>query len=230
MSLRTNFDLSAYLVLGPENTLGRPVREVIRAALAGGVTFVQIRSKVASAKDLIAYTAEAAAEIAATGLSDQVALVVDDRLDVVLAAREQGVKVDGLHIGQTDLPIEVCRKYLGPDAILGLSARCLELLDYVKHADLTAVDYLGAGPLHETATKKDCGLDPVTGKQLVRPLAELTKLAQLSPLPVVVGGGVKLADLPALKATGVAGFFVVSAIAGADDVEQASRELVATWG
>ena len=66
----------------------------------------------------MSYTAHAAEVISQMGKSDTVALLVDDRLDVVLAAREAGVKVDGIHVGQTDIPVEVCRKLLGPDSIV----------------------------------------------------------------------------------------------------------------
>lgn len=228
MSIRQEFDLSKYLVVGPENTLGRPVREIVRLALAGGFTFFQIRSKEADAAELICYTCEAAEEIAAAGKSDQVALVVDDRLDVVLAARACGAKVDGIHVGQTDIPVEICRRYLGEESIVGLSARTDELFQYVKTVDVSDIDYFGAGPLHETATKADCGLN-AEGQVVTRSFAELAELAKVSPVPVVVGGGVKLADLPELAKTGVAGFFVVSAVAGAENPETAAKALVIAW-
>ena len=156
--MRKNLDVSAYLVIGPENTMGRPVSDVITQALRAGFTCVQIRSKECSARDLITYTIQAADAIAAAGKSESVALLVDDRLDVALAAREAGTKVDGVHVGQTDIPVEVCRKLLGSDSIVGLSARADEMLEYVKTADMSLVDYLGVGPLHETPTKTDCGL------------------------------------------------------------------------
>lgn len=226
--MRNKLDISAYLVIGPENTLGRPVAEVIAQALAAGFTCVQIRSKECSACDLIRYTAEAADAIAKAGKSDSVALLVDDRLDVVLAAREAGVKVDGIHVGQTDIPVEVCRKLLGPDSIVGLSARADEMLEYVKTADMSLVDYLGVGPLHETPTKTDCGL-AADGTIITKSIDDLKELAQASPVPIVVGGGVKLADIPLVKSTGVDGFFVVSAVCGAEDPEAAARELVEAW-
>ncbi len=156
MSIRDNLDISAYLVLGPENTLGRPVGDVVAQALDAGFTCIQVRSKVPSAREIIALTGDAAQAIAQAGKTGQVALLIDDRLDCVLAAREQGIAVDGVHVGQSDIPVEVCRKLLGPDAIVGLSARC-EMLEYVKTADMSLVDYLGIGPLHETETKRDCG-------------------------------------------------------------------------
>ena len=226
--MRNKFDLSAYLVIGPENTNGRPIARVIAEAVCAGFTFVQIRAKGADAREIIDLTSAAADVIAAQEKSDAVTLVVNDRLDVVLAAREQGIKVDGVHVGQTDIPPDVCRKYLGADAIIGLSARTSELLDYVSHCDTSCIDYFGAGPLHATPTKPEAGRT-ASGEIVTRSLEELTQLHRISPVPVVVGGGVKAADLPALKATGVEGFFVVSAVAGAMHPYAAAEELVRIW-
>lgn len=226
--MRKKLDISAYLVVGPENTLGRPVEEIVRAAVDGGFTCIQIRSKVASARQLIAMTGEAAKVIEEAGKSNEVTLVVDDRLDVVLAARDQGIKVDGIHVGQSDIPVSICRKYLGEDAIVGLSARTDELIEYVKNVDTTEIDYFGAGPLHETETKPDCGLNQ-DGVVITRSLDELRKLAEISPIPVVVGGGVKLKDIPDVADTGIDGFFVVTAVSEAEDPKVAAENLVEAW-
>lgn len=228
MSIRKKLDLSAYLVVGPENTKGRPVAAIVKDAVEAGFTCVQIRSKVASARELIDLTRQAAQVIAEAGKAEQVALLVDDRLDVVLAARKEGIKVDGIHVGQSDIPVAVCREYLGEHSIVGLSARTYELLEYVKTADVSQIDYFGAGPVHETKTKPDCGLGP-DGKVITRSFTELTELAKHSPLPVVVGGGVKLVDIPPLAQTGVDGFFVVTAVTEADDPKSAAAELVKAW-
>ena len=226
--MRSRLDISAYFVVGPENTKGRPVAPVIRDAINAGITCVQVRSKTASARQLIELTGQAADVIAQTGKSGTVTLLVNDRLDVILAARKQGIKVDGIHVGQTDIPVDVCREYLGPDAVVGLSARTHELFEYIKNADVSLIDYFGAGPLHETNTKPDSGLD-IDGKRITRSIEDITTLAKLSSIPVVVGGGVKLADIPALAQTGVAGFFVVSAISEADDPGYETSKLVRTW-
>jgi len=226
--MRSKLDISAYFVVGPENTKGRPVAPIIRDAVDAGITCVQVRSKTASARELIELTGQAAEAIAQTGKSDIVTLLVNDRLDVVLAAKKQGINVDGIHVGQSDIPVDVCREYLGPDAIVGLSARTHELFEYIKNADVSLIDYFGAGPLHETNTKPDSGLD-VDGKRITRSIEDITTLAQLSSIPVVVGGGVKLADIPSLARTGVAGFFVVSAISEADDPGHDAANLVKTW-
>ncbi len=224
--MRKQLDISAYLVVGPENTLERPVASIVAAAISVGFTTVQIRSKVASARELIDLVRQSARSI--ERLNPKVTLLVDDRLDVVLAARSMGVKVDGIHVGQSDIPVDICRKYLGDDSIIGLSARTVDLIEYVKTANVSAIDYFGAGPLHETATKPDCGLNE-NGVVIPQTLDELSELVKISAIPVVVGGGVKLVDIPALAATGVAGFFVVSAVAAAEDPYSAALELVKAW-
>lgn len=228
MNPRKKFDLSAYLVLGPENTLGRPVEDILRQAVEAGFRFLQIRSKTASAKELIHLTAKAADVLKELGKEEEVSLVVNDRLDVVLAARSAGIKVDGIHVGQSDIPVDVCREYLGEEAIIGLSARTRELISYVEEADVSRIDYFGVGPLHPTKTKVDCGLDE-DGNFSTRSYEELAELARISPLPLVLGGGVKAEDLEEVAKTGVDGFFVVSAVAGAQNPKEAAKEMVDLW-
>jgi len=228
MSTRSDFDISAYFVVGPENTKGRPVAQIIKAVVEVGYTCIQIRSKTASARELIELTAKAADIIAESGRATEVTLLVDDRLDVVLAARKQKIKVDGIHVGQTDMPVEVCREYLGEDSIIGLSTRTHDLFDYIQTADISLVDYFGVGPLHETRTKLDCGLGD-DGKVLTRSFDEIAQLVKVSPIPLVVGGGVKLADIPQLARIGVGGFFVVSAISEADDPKAEALKLIEAW-
>ena len=225
---RKALDLSSYLIVGPENTKGRPVPDIVRAALGAGFTCVQVRSKIATAREMLALVHACADVRAELGLAERVALLVDDRLDLVLAARVLGIAVDGVHVGQTDVPPDICRELLGPDAIVGLSAPREELLRCIRAGDLSCVDYLGAGPLRPTASKPDAGLLPA-GTRHLRTMGELRTLAQASSIPIVVGGGVTEADLPAIKETGAAGFFVISAVAGADEPARAAQELVTTW-
>lgn len=228
MNMRNVLDLSSYLVIGPENTLGRPVRKIVSEAVRGGFSCIQLRSKTASAKEMIQLTQEAAEEISLLKKSAKVSLLVNDRLDVALAAREQGIKVDGIHVGQTDIPVPVCRKYLGEDAIVGLSARTEQLINYVKSCDISDIDYFGVSPLHETLTKLDCGRNH-DGNVIERSLDELCELSRYSKIPVVIGGGVKILDLPALAQTGVDGFFVVTAITEAENPYQAAKEMSNLW-
>ena len=228
MNKKENFDISAYFVVGPENTGEYPLVSLLNDVVFAGFTCIQLRSKIASAKQMIELASEAAQVIEEAGKSEDVTLLVDDRLDIVLAAIKRGIKVDGIHLGQSDIPVDVCREYLGEDAVIGLSARTHEMIDYIKTAEVGPVDYFGVGPIRETATKPDCGLD-IDGRVVSKSFEDLKTIAQLSPIPVVVGGGVKLHDLPELAKTGVDGFFVVSAITEADDPRAEAVKLVESW-
>lgn len=102
-SMRDSFDLSAYFVVGPQDCKGRPITDVIDDALRGGASFIQLRVKDADAKDLTDMARDIAQIIEDNNKSDSVAFVIDDRVDVVWQARSKGIKVDGVHIGQTDM-------------------------------------------------------------------------------------------------------------------------------
>ena len=229
MGIRESLDIGAYLVAGPENCKGRLFGKVVRQAVDAGFTCVQVRAKDCSARQMMDCVREAEQAIASAGKQDRVALLVNDRLDVALACRDAGMKVDGIHVGQTDIPVEVCRRYLGSDAIVGLSAGVRQMIDYVRAFDASCVDYFGVGPLHETETKKDLQKRE-DGSVITRTIDELEELARITPVPVVVGGGVKLPEISVIKATGLHGFFVVSAVCGAHDPYSAARELVDAWG
>ncbi|MFC2741529.1 MAG: thiamine phosphate synthase, partial [Selenomonas sp.] len=226
-ALRARLSVAAYLVIGPRDTKGRRVGEIVKAAVRAGFTAVQLRAKEESAREQIALLGEAARAIEAAGASSRVPLLVDDRLDVALAAREMGVAVAGVHVGQKDVSAHICRRFLGEAAIVGLSAHPKDL-PRLAPEDLAAVDYIGTGPLHATASKPDAGVE-ADGSFRTRSLAEIAAFVQKSPVPVIVGGGVKAADLPAIKAAGAAGFFVISVVAAAADAEGAAREMVARW-
>lgn len=225
--LRNSFDLSVYFVAGPENIKNKDFRKVIRDAVNGGITFLQIRSKTSSTREFMQLGRIAAKEIKNAGKQDKTALVIDDRVDIAVALRLVGLKIDGVHLGQDDMPADLARKMLGENAIIGISARSRDLFEYIKNFKTGTVDYFGAGPLRATSTKPDCGL--VDGKIIERNLNEIKELKSISPLPIVIGGGVKLKDIAGLKATGVDGFFVVSEIAGSDDPLSSTEALVKAW-
>ena len=121
-SMRDSFDLSAYFVVGPQDCKDRPLTEVIDQALHGGATFIQLRAKGADASELTEMARDIAQIIEDNEKSDSVAFVIDDRADVVWQARRKGIKVDGVHIGQSDMEPREARALLGDEAIVGLSA------------------------------------------------------------------------------------------------------------
>lgn len=228
-TMRDRFDLRAYFVVGPDDTKGRPVADVVAAALRGGATFVQLRAKHADARELTDMARAIANVIDSAGKADTVAFVIDDRTDVAWQCRHLGIKVDGVHIGQDDMMPEQTRAMLGPDAIIGLSAETLQHIATANALPDGVIDYIGAGPLHYTATKPEAAAVEADGTKHALGIAGAQSLCDASRYPVVVGGGVHTDDIPALARTTAAGWFVVSAIAAANDPESATRQLISAW-
>ncbi len=200
-----DFDLSLYLVAGVEAAGGRDLATVVAAAVRGGVSLVQLRDKTASDAAMIAQARALKHLLAPLG----VPLIVNDRLEVALAAG-----ADGLHLGQEDMAPAEARRALGPEAILGVSAGDA---DEAKIADPAVVDYVGVGPVYPTGSKADAG--EAIGPEGLRALRAL-----LAP-PVVAIGGIQAVNVAEVMACGVQGVAVVSAICGAADPEAAARAL-----
>lgn len=196
-------DLSLYLITDRKLCAGAGLVETVVAAVRGGVTLVQLRDKHASDAELIDQARRLKAALSGTG----VPLIINDRLEVALAAG-----ADGLHIGQDDGDVAKVRAALGPEAILGLS---VQTHDQLAHLDPTALDYLGLGPVFATPSKHDHAA----------PLgfAGLASLVAASPLPAVAIGGLKAEHVAAIRGTGAEGLAVISAICGTPDPEAAAR-------
>ena len=228
-SMRDCFDMSAYFVVGPQDCKGRPVTDVVDDALRGGATFIQLRAKDADAKDITEMARDIAQIIEDDGKSDSVAFVIDDRVDVVWQARNKGIKVDGVHIGQTDMEPREARALLGEDAIVGLSAETESLVKLINELPNGCIDYIGAGPLHVSTTKPEASVGGNDGSGHMLDEEQINTICAASEFLVVVGGGVHADDMEMLARSKAAGWFVVSAIAGADDPEAATREMVTRW-
>ena len=227
--MRDCFDVSAYFVVGKQDCKGRPITAVVDDALRGGATFIQLRDKEADAKDLTMMAQDIAQIIEDNGKSDSVAFVIDDRVDVVWQARNKGIKVDGVHIGQTDMEPREARALLGDDAIVGLSAETESLVKLINELPNGCIDYIGAGPLHSSTTKPEASVGGNDGSGRTLDEAQINTICTASAFPVVVGGGVNADDMEMLARSKAAGWFAVSAIAGADDPQAATHDMVARW-
>lgn len=228
-SMRDSFDLSAYFVVGPDDCKGRPLTDVVDQALRGGATFIQLRAKKADASELTDMARDIAQIIEDNEKSDSVAFVIDDRADVVWQARRKGIKVDGVHIGQTDMEPREARALLGDEAIVGLSAETESLVQLINELPDGCIDYIGAGPLHVSTTKPEASVGGNDGSGKTLDAAQINTICVASEFPVVVGGGVTAADMAMLAGTKAAGWFAVSAIAGAENPEEATRAMVEGW-
>lgn len=184
----------------------------VRAAIAGGVRTIQLRWKPCDAGPLL--------ELAKACVSEAAAFIINDRVDVFLAARAAGLPVAGVHIGQSDLPAGLVRQIVGPQAHIGWSAASANELQQARKL-VGVIDSIGVGVVRDTATKTDA--PPPLGVE------GIAAIARDFPLPVVAIGGIKHADIAAIAAAGIHSAAVVSAIACAPDPRVAAGELVAAW-
>jgi thiamine-phosphate pyrophosphorylase len=202
---RTLPDLSLYLVLGAQDTGRRPFEEIVLAAIEGGVTLVQLREKDAPTRVQLQHALRLKALLKPRG----VPLIVNDRVDVALAAG-----ADGVHLGQDDLPPAEARRLVGPDMILGLSVG--DRMEAAA-ADPALVDYAGIGPAFDTGTKADAGTG-IGADGVARLRAEVA-------LPSVAIGGIGPSNAAQLAGTGIEGLAVVSAICAAEDPKAAAQSI-----
>lgn len=176
----------------------------VEQAILGGATMVQIREKSLSTRDFI-HTAE---EIKRVAWKYGVPVIINDRLDVVLA-----VDAAGLHVGQGDMSAETARRLLGPEKILGVS---VDNVTEALQAEKDGADYLGVGAVFPTGTKSDAGY-------VERP--ELKRITRAVGIPVVAIGGINETNTLLLKESGIQGIAVVSAIFAKDDPCKAAENL-----
>jgi thiamine-phosphate pyrophosphorylase len=180
---------------------------VVDAALAAGAPVIQVRAKLLTDRELLPLAQAVVDRCHAVGAT----CLIDDRVDVALA-----VGADGVHVGEDDLPVAVARRLLGPDAVVGATARDPEA-GRARVAE--GATYLGVGPTYATTTK--VGLPDPLGP------AAVGVVAAAVDVPVVAISGITLDRVPEVMAAGVHGVAVVAAVSRADDPEQAVADLLA---
>ena len=194
-----------YLVTDDQQDLST-LKHVVRKAVEGGVTMVQVREKHGDVRAFIERAQAVKTILEGTG----VPLIINDRVDVALA-----VDADGVHLGQSDMPATIARELIGPNKILGLS---IENEEQLAEADSLPIDYIGLSAIFvtptKTNTKKHWGIDG------------LKMALETTSLPIVAIGGINESNIPQLSATGVHGLALVSAICHAEDPKAASEYLL----
>ena len=198
--------LKLYLVTDRPLSLGRDIEEIVREAVEGGVTMVQLREKECPTGEFVALAKRLKALLAPLG----VPLIINDRVDVALA-----VDADGVHIGQSDMPYDVARRLLGKEKIIGLSVENFSDLEVANTLD---VDYVGISPVYGTPTKSDTA-EPFG-------LEGLRRAVEMSVHPTVAIGGMNAQTIGEVIAAGADGVAVVSAICSAPSPRKATEELL----
>lgn len=202
---RRAIDYSLYLVTDRPLCRGRSLLEVVKAAVSGGATVVQLREKHCPTGEFIHLARQLKKLLQGSG----VPLIINDRLDVALA-----VEADGLHLGQQDMAVADARRLAGSGLIIGVSA---ESFADALRAEREGADYLGISPVFATTTKKDAAA-PLG-------LEGVGRIRAAVRLPLVGIGGVNVDNVASVIAAGADGAAVVSAIVAAENPEQAAREL-----
>lgn len=183
---------------------GRSLESQIEAALQGGVTCLQLREKHLDKEELL----EEAKRVKEICESYQVPLILNDDVELMLAS-----DADGVHVGQQDMDARMARELIGPDKILGVSARTVE---QALKAEQAGADYLGVGAIFGTSTKEDAKkIDYQTLQDICRAVK----------IPVVAIGGVSAENVEELAGSGICGVAAVSAIFAPQDVQRAAAEL-----
>lgn len=190
--------LRLYLVTNRYQDSLESFLEKVETACRSGVTMIQLREKNLTTNQYY-HLAKQVKEITD---AYQVPLIIDDRLDICLA-----VDAAGLHIGDDELPVSVARKVLGPEKILGVTAKTVKR---ALEAETSGADYLGTGAIFPTTTKENA---PITL------ISTLKTICQTVAIPVVAIGGLTSENIDQLAATGIAGVAVVRDLMQAEDIE-----------
>ena len=201
-----NFDTTLYFIT---DSTGFSEEEFLRRteeALKGGASFLQLREKDKTTREYISL----AEKVHTLTKKYNVPLIIDDRVDVALAMGAEGV-----HLGQSDMPINTARKILGDDFIIGATTKTVP---QALEAYQQGADYLGVGAIYPTTTKV---------KTVITSTETLGNICSAVPIPVNAIGGLNKDNIDILKGIPIAGICVVSAIMKADDPKQATTELKA---
>lgn len=190
--------LRLYAVTDRSWLRGRTLLEQVEDALRGGVTMVQLREKELDETSFM----QEAIQMVALCHRYGVPLLINDNIEVALRSG-----ADGVHVGQSDTDARIARQLLGPEKIIGVTAKTVEQARLVQEA---GADYIGSGAVFGTSTKMDAR--PMSAETLHTICASVD-------IPVVAIGGIHRGNLPELAGTGIAGAAVVSGIFAAEDIE-----------
>lgn len=200
------FDSSMYFITDSTNYSEEEFLYRVEQALMGGITLLQLREKDKSTREYM----DLAEKVHTLTKKYNVPLIIDDRVDVALA-----IDAEGVHVGQSDMPVSIARKLMGDDKIVGATTKTVE---QAVEAYAQGADYLGVGAIYPTTTKV---------KTVLTSTETLENICQSVPIPVNAIGGLNKDNIDVLEGIPIAGICVVSAIMKADDPKQAAIQLKA---
>ena len=199
-----NFDTTLYFITDSTGFSEEEFLSRVEQALKGGVTLLQLREKEKTTREYIAL----AEKVHKLTRKYNIPLIIDDRIDVAMA-----VNAEGVHLGQSDMPVDIARKILGEDKIIGATAKTVP---QALEAYANGADNLGVGAIYPTTTKV---------KTVLTSVDTLKEIVKAVPIPVNAIGGLNKDNIDILENTGIAGVCVVSAIMKADNPQKAAEEI-----
>jgi thiamine-phosphate pyrophosphorylase len=197
--------LAVYVLTDRKLSRGLSEQDVVRRAIAGGATAIQLRWKDGALREAVSL----ARELKTICAEHNVLFVVNDRLDLAMA-----VRADAVHLGEEDLPIPEARALVGDSMVIGYSPADLSEVEWAIES---GADYLGVGPVYGTSTKDDAG--DAVGIERMRQVRDLTDV------PFVGIGGIDATNAAPVVEAGADGVAVISAVVAQDDIESAARLL-----
>ena len=198
------FDTSLYFITDSTGFGEAEFLRRVEAALQGGVTFLQLREKDKTTREYLSL----AEKVHTLTQRHHVPLIIDDRLDIAMA-----IDAEGVHLGQSDMPVHIARELFGPDKIIGATAKTVP---QAQEAWQQGADNLGVGAIYPTTTKV---------KTILTSTDTLREICSAVPIPVNAIGGLNKDNLDVLAGIPIAGICVVSAIMKAEDPKKAAMDL-----
>lgn len=230
-SMRNQFNLSACFIADPQACNNRPLTDIVDDALRAGATFIRLHCNNENAKEITTIARDIAQIIEDNNKCDSVTFVIDERVDVVWQARNQSIKVDGVHLAQSDMEPREARALLGEDAVIGLSVETESLVKVINELPDGCIDYICVTAMHnpEEGCESTTAAYELEANHTTLDEAKINTICSASDFPVLVGGRTALDDIDTIAHTKAAGWFVSEALYSSETPESTMREFVEHW-
>lgn len=230
-SMRNQFNLSACFIADPQACNNRPLTDIVDDALRAGATFIRLHCNNENAKEITTIARDIAQIIEDNNKCDSVTFVIDERVDVVWQARNQSIKVDGVHLAQSDMEPREARALLGEDAVIGLSVETESLVKVINELPDGCIDYICVTAMRnpEEGCESTTAAYELEANHTTLDEAKINTICSASDFPVLVGGRTALDDIDTIAHTKAAGWFVSEALYSSETPESTMREFVEHW-
>lgn len=230
-SMRNQFNLSACFIADPQACNNRPLTDIVDDALRAGATFIRLHCNNENAKEITTIARDIAQIIEDNNKCDSVTFVIDERVDVVWQARNQSIKVDGVHLAQSDMEPREARALLGEDAVIGLSVETESLVKVINELPDGCIDYICVTAMRnpEEGCESTTAAYELEANHTTLDEAKINTICSASDFPLLVGGRTALDDIDTIAHTKAAGWFVSEALYSSETPESTMREFVEHW-